>query len=138
MPTELPQMEGLQPAGGSAPGAVEGIDRRTPLGKFLRRSSLDELPQLINVPGGNMSLIEPRPERPEFGELFGQNLNRYSDRHRVNPGITGRAEVHGPPGQTCLADRVEWNDDSYIENWSLWLDFKIPLLTFGPISGSGE
>jgi exopolysaccharide biosynthesis polyprenyl glycosylphosphotransferase len=113
----------------TAPGGVEGGDRRTRLGAFLRRSSIDELPQLINVLKGQMSLIGPRPERPEFVGLFEQSVYRYSDRHRVKSGITGWAQVHGLRGKTSLSDRVEW-DNYYIENWSLWLDLKVLLLTF--------
>jgi lipopolysaccharide/colanic/teichoic acid biosynthesis glycosyltransferase len=76
-----------------------------------------------------MSLIGPRPERPGYAEAFKQAVHRYGDRHRVKSGITGWAQVHGLRGKTSLADRVEW-DNYYIENWSLWLDFKILLLTF--------
>jgi exopolysaccharide biosynthesis polyprenyl glycosylphosphotransferase len=123
---------GFRPEPGSAPGGVEGVDRRTPIGRFIRRTSLDELPQLVNVLRGDMSVVGPRPERPEFVELFRQDVYRYSDRHRVKSGITGWAQVHGLRGQTSLADRVEW-DNFYIENWSLWLDLKILLLTFGVI-----
>jgi exopolysaccharide biosynthesis polyprenyl glycosylphosphotransferase len=118
----------FRPESGSAPGGVEGVDRRTGIGRFLRRTSLDELPQLLNVLNGDMSLVGPRPERPEFVELFAQDLDRYTDRHRVKSGITGWAQVHGLRGQTSLADRVEW-DNYYIENWSFWLDVKILLLT---------
>ena len=113
----------------TAPGGVEGGDRRTRLGTFLRRSSIDELPQLLNVLKGEMSLIGPRPERPEFVGLFEQSVYRYTDRHRVKSGITGWAQVHGLRGKTSLSDRVEW-DNYYIENWSLWLDLKVLLLTF--------
>jgi exopolysaccharide biosynthesis polyprenyl glycosylphosphotransferase len=113
----------------TAPGGVEGDDRRTSFGVFLRRSSLDELPQLINVLKGQMSLIGPRPERPEFAGLFEQSVYRYGERHRVKAGITGWAQVHGLRGKTSLSDRVEW-DNYYIENWSLWLDLKVLLLTF--------
>ena len=112
----------------TAPGGVEGDDRRTGFGTFLRRTSLDELPQLLNVVKGDMSLIGPRPERPDFVELFERNVHRYGDRHRVKSGITGWAQVSGLRGKTSLSDRVEW-DNYYIENWSLWLDFKILLLT---------
>jgi exopolysaccharide biosynthesis polyprenyl glycosylphosphotransferase len=115
-------------AGDTAPGGVEGADRRTPVGRFLRRTSLDELPQLFNVLRGEMSLVGPRPERPEFVELFRQDIVRYGDRHRVKSGITGWAQVHGLRGQTSLAERVEW-DNYYIANWSLGLDFKILALT---------
>jgi exopolysaccharide biosynthesis polyprenyl glycosylphosphotransferase len=112
----------------TAPGGVEGEDRRTTFGAFLRRSSIDELPQLVNVLRGDMSLIGPRPERPQFVGLFEQSVYRYSDRHRVKSGITGWAQVNGLRGKTSLADRVEW-DNYYIENWSLWLDLKIVLRT---------
>ena len=115
-------------APGTAPGGVEGVDRRTRFGAFLRRSSIDELPQLWNVLRGEMSLVGPRPERPEYVDLFKDQIDRYGERHRVKAGITGWAQVHGLRGQTSLADRVEW-DNYYIENWSLWLDVKILLLT---------
>jgi exopolysaccharide biosynthesis polyprenyl glycosylphosphotransferase len=111
-----------------APGGVEGSDRRTAVGSFMRRTSLDELPQLLNVLRGDMSLVGPRPERPEFVDLFGSRIERYDDRHRVKSGITGWAQVHGLRGKTSLRDRVEW-DNYYIENWSLALDFKILLMT---------
>jgi exopolysaccharide biosynthesis polyprenyl glycosylphosphotransferase len=123
--------------GDTAPGGVEGEDRRTPIGRFLRRASLDELPQLCNVLRGEMSVIGPRPERPEFVELFRQDVTRYGDRHRVKSGITGWAQVHGLRGQTSLAERVEW-DNYYIAHWSLALDLKILALTFGALLRSGE
>jgi exopolysaccharide biosynthesis polyprenyl glycosylphosphotransferase len=123
--------------GDTAPGGVEGEDRRTPIGRFLRRASLDELPQFINVLRGEMSVIGPRPERPEFVELFRQDVARYGDRHRVKSGITGWAQVHGLRGQTSLAERVEW-DNYYIAHWSLALDLKILALTFGALLRSGE
>ena len=115
-------------APGMAPGGVEGVDRRTRVGTFLRRTSIDELPQLWNVLRGEMSLVGPRPERPEYVDLFTDQIDRYGERHRVKAGITGWAQVHGLRGQTSLSDRVEW-DNYYIENWSLWLDVKILLLT---------
>jgi exopolysaccharide biosynthesis polyprenyl glycosylphosphotransferase len=123
--------------GDTAPGGVEGDDRRTPVGRFLRRSSLDELPQLFNVLRGEMSLIGPRPERPEFVELFNQDISRYDDRHRVKSGITGWAQVHGLRGQTSLAERVEW-DNYYIAHWSLGLDVKILALTLGALFHNAE
>jgi exopolysaccharide biosynthesis polyprenyl glycosylphosphotransferase len=119
---------GLTPRPGLAPGGVEGEDRRTAVGAFLRRTSLDELPQLINVLRGEMSLVGPRPERPDFVAAFSRELRRYDDRHRVKSGLTGWAQVHGLRGPTSLADRLEW-DNHYIENWSLWLDLKVLLLT---------
>jgi len=114
------------------PGGVEGVDRRTRVGALLRDTSLDELPQLLNVLRGEMSLIGPRPERPEFVERFERTVYRYGDRHRVKAGITGWAQVQGLRGRTSLADRAEW-DNYYIENYSLWFDFKILLLTAGAV-----
>ena len=116
------------PTADAAPGGVEGVDRRTAVGRFLRVTSLDELPQLLNVIRGDMSLVGPRPERPEFVLLFRERMPRYQDRLRVKAGMTGWAQVHGLRGQTSLRDRIEW-DNYYIENWSLLLDFKILLLT---------
>ncbi len=127
----------FSPAAGSAPGGIEGEDRRTVVGRWLRRTSLDELPQLINVARGEMSLVGPRPERPEFVELFRQDVDRYGDRHRVKSGITGWAQVHGLRGQTSIADRVEW-DNYYIENWSLWLDARILVLTLLAVLRAGD
>jgi exopolysaccharide biosynthesis polyprenyl glycosylphosphotransferase len=110
------------------PGGVEGDDRRTRFGAFLRRTSLDELPQLLNVLFGDMSLVGPRPERPEFVEVFRNEVYRYNERHRLKSGITGWAQINGLRGKTSLADRVEW-DNWYIENCSPWLDLKILLAT---------
>lgn len=121
---------------GIAPGGVEGEDRRTRFGTWLRNSSLDELPQLINVVRGEMSLIGPRPERPEFVERFEADVERYGERHRVKAGITGWAQVHGLRGQTSIADRAEW-DNHYIENWSLRLDLRILLLTLAVLIKRG-
>jgi exopolysaccharide biosynthesis polyprenyl glycosylphosphotransferase len=124
-------------AGDVAPGGVEGEDRRTAVGRLLRRTSLDEIPQLFNVLRGDMSLVGPRPERPEFVELFRHDISRYGDRHRVKSGITGWAQVHGLRGQTSLAERVEW-DNYYIAHWSLGLDLKILALTFVALFRNAE
>jgi exopolysaccharide biosynthesis polyprenyl glycosylphosphotransferase len=118
------------------PGAadVPESERLTRVGAFIRRTSLDELPQLINVLRGEMSLVGPRPERPELVEGFEQSIYRYGDRHRVKSGITGWAQVHGLGrgedrfGEVPLRERVEW-DNFYIENWSFWLDVKIAIMT---------
>jgi exopolysaccharide biosynthesis polyprenyl glycosylphosphotransferase len=122
------------PPPGCAPGGVEGDDRRTRIGRFLRDSSLDELPQLINVRRGEMSLVGPRPERPQFVERFRRDVSRYEDRHRVKSGITGWAQVNGLRGQTSIADRVEW-DNYYIQNWSLGFDLRILALTMAEVLG---
>jgi len=123
-----PSAGDFRPGADSAPGGVEGTDRRTWIGRLLRRTSLDELPQFFNVLRGDMSLVGPRPERPEFVELFETDIRRYGDRHRVKSGVTGWAQVHGLRGQTSLSDRVEW-DNYYIEHWTLGLDVKILALT---------
>ena len=117
---------------GVAPGGVEGEDRRTTIGRWLRATSLDELPQLFNVLRGEMSLVGPRPERPEFVERFTREVDRYPERHRVKSGITGWAQVNGLRGQTSIADRVEW-DNHYIQNWSLALELRTLVLTIAEI-----
>ncbi|MBA2361747.1 MAG: sugar transferase [Actinobacteria bacterium] len=112
----------------SAHSSTPADDRRTRVGRLLRAFSIDELPQLLNVLKGDMSIVGPRPERTHYVRLFEQSVYRYGERHRVKAGITGWAQVNGLRGKTSLADRVEW-DNHYIENWSLWLDFKILLFT---------
>ncbi|MEM6531521.1 MAG: undecaprenyl-phosphate glucose phosphotransferase [Myxococcota bacterium] len=103
-------------------------DRRTGVGTWLRRLSLDELPQLWNVLRGDMSLVGPRPERPEFIEEFTENIPRYALRHKIKAGMTGWAQVNGMRGQTSIAKRIEF-DLYYIENWSFLLDVKILVRT---------
>ncbi|KGI67304.1 sugar transferase [Mycolicibacterium rufum] len=132
-----PAAEAFQVKDGSAPGGVEGEDRRTWIGKIMRKTSMDELPQLLNVIRGDMSLVGPRPERPEFVELFEMQIRRYGDRHRVKAGMTGWAQVHGLRGQTSIADRAEF-DNFYIENWSILLDLKTLALTVLAVLKSAE
>jgi exopolysaccharide biosynthesis polyprenyl glycosylphosphotransferase len=100
----------------------------TRVGRFLRWTSLDELPQLVNVLRGDMSLVGPRPERPYFADSFAERIRRYGERHRVATGLTGWAQVHGLRGDSSIEDRVTF-DNYYIENWSLWSDMKIILRT---------
>ncbi len=108
--------------------ATEDDPRRTGVGIWLRRYNLDELPQLINVFLGDMSLVGPRPERPPFVRQFRERIPKYMRRHRVKGGMTGWAQVNGWRGNTSIEKRIEY-DLYYIENWSLLLDFKILILT---------
>ena len=102
--------------------------RVTPVGRFIRRTSIDELPQLFNVLMGTMSLVGPRPERPQFVDKFKEEIPRYMIKHQVRPGLTGWAQVNGYRGDTSIRKRIEY-DLYYIENWSLGFDFKIMFLT---------
>ena len=108
---------------------MPGDPRVTPIGGFLRRFNIDELPQLLNVIAGNMSLVGPRPERPVFIKEFRRHVPRYMLRHKVQAGMTGWAQVHGWRGNTSIEKRIE-HDLYYIEHWSLLLDLKIIGLTF--------
>jgi len=109
--------------------ALTGV---TPLGCWLRRLSLDELPQLWNVLRGDMSLIGPRPERPYFVQRYSIEVPGYEDRHRLPAGLTGLAQVHGLRGETSIHHRARF-DNAYIEGWSLWLDITILLRTLGAV-----
>ena len=102
--------------------------RVTSVGKFLRKTSLDEFPQLFNVLKGDMSLVGPRPERPQYVEKFREEIPRYMIKHQVRPGMTGWAQVNGYRGDTSIKKRIE-HDLYYIENWTLGLDMKILFLT---------
>ena len=114
---------------GGAQLAKKDDDRITPVGKWLRKLHLDELPQLFNILKGNMSLVGPRPERPFFVEKFREEIPRYMVKHQVRPGLTGWAQVNGYRGDTSIRKRIEY-DLYYIENWSIGLDIKIIFLTF--------
>ncbi len=115
-------------AGSGPVWARSGENRATPFGAFLRRTSLDELPQFLNVLMGDMSIVGPRPERPVFVEKFKDEIPGYMKKHLVKAGITGWAQVNGWRGDTDLAKRIEY-DLYYIEHWSLWFDLGIILLT---------
>lgn len=108
---------------------VKNDPRVTGIGKFMRRTSIDELPQLFNILKGDMSLVGPRPERPFFVEKFREEIPRYMVKHQVRPGLTGWAQIHGYRGDTSIRKRIDY-DLYYIENWTVGLDIKILFLTF--------
>jgi Undecaprenyl-phosphate glucose phosphotransferase len=107
---------------------VKNDPRVTGIGKFMRRTSIDELPQLFNILKGDMSLVGPRPERPFFVEKFREEIPRYMVKHQVRPGLTGWAQVNGYRGDTSIRKRIEY-DLFYIENWTIGFDIKILFLT---------
>ena len=107
---------------------VKNDPRVTAIGRFMRRTSLDELPQLFNILKGDMSLVGPRPERPFFVEKFREEIPRYMVKHQVRPGLTGWAQVNGYRGDTSIRKRIEC-DLYYIENWTVGLDIKIMFMT---------
>jgi exopolysaccharide biosynthesis polyprenyl glycosylphosphotransferase len=114
---------------GGAQWAVEDDPRRTKVGTFMREFNIDELPQFWNVLKGDMSLVGPRPERPELIAQFEKDIPHYNPRHETRPGITGWAQVNGLRGNTSLIERIRY-DLYYLENWSIWFDIQIMLLTF--------
>jgi len=115
--------------GSGAVFACKGDPRITKFGRLLRRYSLDELPQLFNVLTGDLSLVGPRPERPEFVSEFYKKIPRYMLRHKIRMGMTGWAQVNGLRGDARIKERLEY-DLYYIEHWSFWFDLKIIVLTF--------
>jgi exopolysaccharide biosynthesis polyprenyl glycosylphosphotransferase len=125
------------PAVGSSTEWVPSAERTGRVGKIIRRYSIDELPQLVNVIRGDMSLVGPRPERPEFVDSFGNEFPSYTHRHRMMVGLTGLAAVEGLRGDTSIAERAYF-DNWYIEHWSLWLDVKIIVRTVSALlKGTG-
>jgi len=116
------------PVDGDTRWTTEGDPRRTPLGSFLRKTSLDELPQFINVLKGDMSVVGPRPERPHFVKQFLNEVGRYNQRHCLRVGITGWAQVNGWRGDTSIEKRVEF-DLYYLQNWSFIFDLRIIVMT---------
>jgi len=118
----------LVPGGTGTGWSADGVERTGPVGQFLRRSSLDELPQLWNVLCGHMSLVGPRPEQPHYVQQFARKHGRYSARHRVPAGMTGLAQINDLRGDSSIVDRIRL-DNYYIEHWSLWQDIKILIRT---------
>jgi len=112
--------------------SVAADARQTRVGAFLRRMGIDELPQLLNVLKGEMSMVGPRPERPYFVDQFRVAVPGYDDRHRVPQGITGWAQIHGLRGDTSIQERAVF-DNQYVENWSLWRDVVILCRTVGAV-----
>jgi lipopolysaccharide/colanic/teichoic acid biosynthesis glycosyltransferase len=129
---KLRSMRPADPNEAATSWSIASDNRVGPVGRILRRTSLDELPQLWNIVRGDMTLVGPRPERPYFVSRFSKQFHRYDHRHRVQAGLTGLAQVSGLRGDTSIADRARF-DNYYIENWSLWLDVKILLRTVGEV-----
>jgi lipopolysaccharide/colanic/teichoic acid biosynthesis glycosyltransferase len=112
--------------------SIADDDRVSPLGRFIRATSIDELPQLWNILRGDMSVVGPRPERPHFVAEFDRLYPDYGARHRVPCGLTGWAQVNGLRGDTSIEDRARF-DNYYVDNWSLWFDLTIILRTFSSV-----
>ncbi len=121
-------MEVQKPSAEQKGWTTKDDPRVTKVGKFLRRTSIDELPQLFNIIKGDMSVVGPRPERPQFVEKFKEEIPRYMVKHQVRPGLTGWAQINGYRGDTSIKRRIEY-DIFYIENWTMSFDIKIMILT---------
>jgi exopolysaccharide biosynthesis polyprenyl glycosylphosphotransferase len=125
-------MKPAEPGESATRWTIVGDPRLGRVGRFLRRTSLDEIPQFWNILRGDMTIVGPRPERPHFVGRFSEEIPSYRYRHRVPGGLTGLAQVSGLRGDTPIADRARF-DNYYIENWSLWMDAKVILRTFGEV-----
>ena len=131
-PFDILKIRSMKPdaEAGNGPGwTVKDDPRRLKVGAFMRKWNIDELTQFWNVLKGDMSLVGPRPERPELIEGFKEEIRHYNVRHNVKPGVTGWAQVHGLRGDTCLKERIKFDLD-YIEKWNFYLDFQIMVMTF--------
>lgn len=138
---QLYKFRSMRPAGDnltSTTWGTHGDPRMTAVGRVLRRTSLDELPQLVNVLRGDMTLVGPRPERPYFVEQFSRDFQHYAHRHRVRAGLTGMAQVSGLRGENSAIDLRARYDNYYIENWSMWGDIKVIIRTVGEVFRSTD
>ena len=124
------------PGSGDVTWNIKDNPRVGPVGRVLRKTSLDELPQLWNIIRGDMTIVGPRPERPYFVEQFSADFPRYPHRHRVPVGLTGLAQVSGLRGDTSIEDRARY-DNFYIESWSFWLDLKVLVRTVREVVRGG-
>lgn len=129
-------MKPVAPGAGDTTWSIAGNNRVGKVGKFIRATSVDELPQLWNILRGDMTIVGPRPERPHFVEQFSAQYPIYTHRHRVPAGLTGLAQVSGLRGDTSIGDRAKY-DNFYIESWSFWLDLKVILRTVGEVFRGG-
>jgi exopolysaccharide biosynthesis polyprenyl glycosylphosphotransferase len=139
LPFELIKFRTLQPVNedeSRTNWSIQGDQRLSKLGHLLRKTSLDELPQLWTILRGNMTIVGPRPERPHFVDKFSAEEPIYRYRHRVPAGLTGLAQVNGMRGDTSISER-SYFDNYYIDNWSLWLDTKVILRTFSEVFSGG-
>ena len=138
-PFELLKFRSMRPevpGSGDVTWNIKDNPRVGPVGRVLRKTSLDELPQLWNIIRGDMTIVGPRPERPYFVEQFSADFPRYPHRHRVPVGLTGLAQVSGLRGDTSIEDRARY-DNFYIESWSFWLDLKVLVRTVREVVRGG-
>lgn len=135
----LYKLRSMRPTGneGDTRWSITGDNRIGPVGRIIRKTSIDELPQLWNILRGDMTLVGPRPERPHFVDQFSATIPGYANRHRVVPGLTGLAVVNGLRGNTSIPQRAHY-DNLYIDSWNLWLDITIVIRTLGKVVLSGS